>query len=316
SSSALELGAPDNPVPRIFPLFKLSGLVWCLTLQHHNLDTVTMLNISSIIRVLVVIAALVPPTRAVAQRDDARWIEDCRENSGDRWRRRETYCEVREMRVRAPSDNISMDGLRNGGVSVSGWDRDSLVVRTRIQVTARTQSDARDIARQIRTTLRGSTVVVEGPRHDDDDEHWSASLIANVPRRTNLTVGTSNGPVTVENVKGDISLRTSNGPMTLRDLAGSVNARTTNGPLSISLSGNRWDGSGLEARTTNGPLTISVPDSYNAHLEAGTTNGPVSLGFPITVVGRITRDISTDLGSGGATIRATTTNGPLSIRRR
>ena len=61
---------------------------------------------------------------------------------------------------------------------------------------------------------------------------------------------------------------------------------------------------------------ISVPDGYNAHLEAGTTNGPVSLGFPITVVGRITRDISTDLGSGGATIRATTTNGPLSIRRK
>jgi DUF4097 and DUF4098 domain-containing protein YvlB len=104
--------------------------------------------------------------------------------------------------------------------------------------------------------------------------------------------------------------------MSLRDLAGSVRARTSNGPLSISLQGNHWEGSGLEARTTNGPLSISIPDGYNARLEAGTTNGPVSLGFPITVVGRITRDISTTLGSGGATIRATTTNGPLTIRRK
>jgi DUF4097 and DUF4098 domain-containing protein YvlB len=113
-----------------------------------------------------------------------------------------------------------------------------------------------------------------------------------------------------------MDLQTSNGPLTLRDLGGSVRARTSNGPLTISLIGSRWDGSGLEARTTNGPLTISVPDGYNARLEAGTTNGPVSLGFPITVVGRITRDISTELGSGGPTIRATTTNGPLTIRRK
>ena len=270
---------------------------------------------SSLIRALIVVAALIPPTRAMAQRDDSDWAEDCRRDGGDRWGRREAYCEVREMRVRAPSGTISMEGLRNGGVSVTGWNHDSLVVKTRIRVTARSQSDAREIARQIKTTIRGSSVDVEGPRNDDDGQ-WSASLITMVPKRTDLRVETSNGPVTVEQVSGEMTLRTSNGPMALRELGGTVNARTTNGPLSISLAGSRWDGSGLEARTTNGPLTISVPESYNARLEAGTTNGPVSLGFPITVVGRITRDISTNLGSGGATVRATTTNGPLTIRRK
>jgi DUF4097 and DUF4098 domain-containing protein YvlB len=137
-----------------------------------------------------------------------------------------------------------------------------------------------------------------------------------VPRRSDLRVQTSNGPVTVEQVRGEMDIRTSNGPMSLRELGGNVRARTSNGPLAITLSGTRWDGSGLDARTTNGPLTISVPENYNAQLESGTTNGPVDVAFPITVVGRITRDISTKLGSGGPTIRATTTNGPLSIRRR
>lgn len=270
---------------------------------------------ASFIRALIVAAALIPPTRGMAQKSDSDWADDCRRDGGDRYGRREAYCEVREMRVRAPSGPISMEGLRNGGVSVTGWNYDSLVVRTRIRVTARSQADARDIAKRIRTVLRGSSVDVEGPRNTDD-EQWHASLIAMVPRRSDLRVGTSNGPVTVEQVNGNMTLRTSNGPMALRELAGSVNARTTNGPLTISLAGTRWDGSGLEARTTNGPLTINVPDNYNARLEAGTTNGPVSLGFPITVVGRITRDISTDLGSGGVTVRATTTNGPLTIRRK
>lgn len=174
---------------------------------------------------------------------------------------------------------------------------------------------AREIARAVRTVVRGSTIDVEGPRNDGD-EQWSASLLTMVPRRSDLRVGTSNGPVSVGQVRGDMELRTSNGPMSLKELGGNVRARTTNGPLSITLSGSRWDGAGLDARTTNGPLTINVPANYNAQLESGTTNGPVDIGFPITVVGRITRDISAQLGSGGPTIRATTTNGPLSIRRR
>jgi DUF4097 and DUF4098 domain-containing protein YvlB len=274
-----------------------------------------MSNSRSIIRALVLVAALIAPGKVFAQRSDADWLEDCRNDDGDRHGRTEVFCDVRTTGVKSPSRSIAMEGLRNGGVSVTGWTRDSMVVRTRIRVTARSQSEARNIASQIRTVIRGSDVIVEGPRNDEDAQ-WNASLYAMVPQRSDLRLETRNGPVSIADVRGNIDATTSNGPLSLSDLGGTVRARTTNGPLTISLTGNRWDGTGLEARTTNGPLTISVPEGYNAHLEAGTTNGPVSLGFPITVVGRITRDISTDLGSGGPTIRATTTNGPLSIRRK
>lgn len=269
----------------------------------------------NLLRILIVVAALIPPSTAKAQDSDADWLDDCRSGHGDRYGRREVYCEIHQTRVKAPGGIITMEGLRNGGVSVTGWDRDSLVIKTRIRVTATSQAEAKSVAGRVNTVVRGSDVIVDGPRSDDDAQ-WSASLVAMVPRKTDLRVGTRNGPVSLEDVTGDIDVQTSNGPMSLRDLGGSVRARTTNGPLSISLTGSRWNGSGLEARTSNGPLTISVPDGYNARLEAGTTNGPVNLGFPITVVGRITRDISTELGSGGATIRATTTNGPLTIRRK
>jgi hypothetical protein len=274
-----------------------------------------MSNSRTILKTLVVIASLIPPGKAMAQRTDAEWLEDCRYDRGDRRGRTEVYCEVKTTGVRNPASSISMEGLRNGGVSVSGWTRDSMAVRTRIRVTATSQSLAKQVASEIRTTIRGGDVIVDGPRYDSDVQ-WNVSLIASIPGKSDLRVQTSNGPVGLSNLKGTIDAVTSNGPLSLDDLAGSVRARTTNGPLSITLTGSRWEGSGLEARTSNGPLTISVPDGYNAHLEAGTTNGPVSLGFPITVVGRISRDISTVLGSGGATIRATTTNGPLSIRRR
>lgn len=274
-----------------------------------------MIHKTSLIRALIVLACVIPPTRAMAQQGDAEWLDNCRSDRGDRWDRRETYCEIRTATARPTGDVVSMEGLRNGGVQVTGWDRGDIVVKTRIRAQARSQSEAKEIASQIRTVISGSTITVDGPNNNDENQ-WSASLVASVPMKSNLRIETRNGPVSVSQVRGDINVQTRNGPLALYDLGGTVTARTTNGPLSISLSGNRWEGGGLDARTTNGPLTISVPENYSAHLETGTTNGPVSLGFPVTVQGRINRDISTDLGSGGATIRATTTNGPLTLRRK
>ena len=278
-------------------------------------DTNTMPTSASILRTLAGIV-LLAPAGAMAQRSsDAEWQENCRDDRGDRYERREVFCEVRETRARiSAGSSVSMEGLRNGGISATGWDRDSLVVRTRIRAQARTETEARQLASQVRTTISGGTVTVDGPRNEEDAQ-WNASLVAMVPRRSDLRLETRNGPVSVERVTGNLDVRTSNGPLALRGLAGDVRARTTNGPLSISLTGSRWEGAGLDAQTTNGPLTINIPQDYNARLETGTRNGPVRVDFPITVVGRITRDISTTLGSGGATIRATTTNGPLTLKR-
>jgi DUF4097 and DUF4098 domain-containing protein YvlB len=271
---------------------------------------------TSLLSALVVFAALIPPARMMAQQSDADWMDNCQSDRGDWGRRDSIYCEIRTATARPSGETVSMEGLRNGGVAVTGWNSNEIVVKTRIRAKGRSMADAKALAGQIRTVISGSTITVDGPRYDDDENQWSASLVASIPSRSNLRVETRNGPVSVTKVSGDIDLQTRNGPMALNELAGSVKARTTNGPLSISLTGTKWDGSGLDARTTNGPLTISVPENYSAHLETGTTNGPVSLGFPVTVQGRINRDISTDLGSGGATIRAMTTNGPLTLRRK
>jgi DUF4097 and DUF4098 domain-containing protein YvlB len=272
----------------------------------------------SLLSALVVLAALIPSTRMMAQQSDADWMDNCQSDRGDWGRRDSIYCEIRTTTAHPTGGTVSMEGLRNGGVSVTGSSSNEIVVKTRIRAKGRSMADAKALAGQIRTVVSGSTITVDGPRNydDDDDNQWSASLVASIPSRSNLRVETRNGPVSVAQVSGDIDVQTRNGPMALNDLAGDVKARTTNGPLSISLTGNKWDGRGLDARTTNGPLTISVPENYSAHLETGTTNGPVSLGFPVTVQGRINRDISTDLGSGGATIRAMTTNGPLTLRRK
>ena len=83
----------------------------------------------------------------------------------------------------------------------------------------------------------------------------------------------------------------------------------------IELSGDRWDGDSLDVSTTNGGVIMSVPENYSANLQTGTVNGSVNTDFPITVQGRINKQIALNLGSGGATVKAMTTNGGVHLKR-
>ena len=115
---------------------------------------------------------------------------------------------------------------------------------------------------------------------------------------------------------GRIEFSALNGGVNLSRVGGDVRGATTNGGLNVELSGARWEGEALDVSTTNGGVSMSIPENYSAHLETGTVNGRLNVDFPVTVQGEITRELAVNLGSGGATIRAMTTNGGVSIRRK
>ncbi len=75
-------------------------------------------------------------------------------------------------------------------------------------------------------------------------------------------------------------------------------------------------GAGLDVKTSNGGVRLAIPAGYNACLETGTVNGSLNIDFPVTVQGRIGRTFSTDLGSGGPTLRVKTSNGGVKITKK
>lgn len=248
-----------------------------------------------------------------AQQDESEWLENCRDYES---RRRVPHCEIKNTGYhQAPGGLLTAEPNQNGGVSIRGWDRDSVHVQARIRTVARTEEEARALSEQIRIVTERGTIRASGPSLDRD-ANWNVSFVVYVPRRTNVRAETHNGPIGLSQLEGSIDVRAVNGPIALRELAGDVRARTQNGPISVILGGTRWQGAGLDAETQNGPMVLYVPEGYNAQLETGTTNGPMSIGFPITVMGRaLEKRITTTLGDGGPTIRARTQNGPLTIRR-
>jgi DUF4097 and DUF4098 domain-containing protein YvlB len=224
-----------------------------------------------------------------------------------------SHCEMKEQTLPA-AGAISVDGRQNGGVSIKGWERNEILARARIQTAAPTQAEADALAQQITIQTAGAKIFANGPENRRDS-YWSVSYEVFVPRRSDLSLTAHNGGISISDVQGRMDFTTSNGGVALRRVGGTVHGGTTNGGLSIELTGDRWDGEELDVKTTNGGISMSVPENYSAHLETGTVNGNLSIDFPVTVQGRITRELAVNLGSGGPTIRAMTTNGGVRVKR-
>lgn len=223
-------------------------------------------------------------------------------------------CETRDFTMPAVK-SLAIDGRDNGGVSVHGWDKAEIQVVATISAHAESEADAAEVAKQVTISANEGDVHASGPR-TGRRESWSVSYEVWVPRHTNLSLNATNGGLTVDGVDARLDLETVNGGLSLADVEGDVRGRTVNGGITAELSGDRWRGAGLDLRTSNGGVRLYIPESYSATLETGTQNGRMDIGFPITVQGSIRRQIATQLGAGGATIRAVTTNGGVSIRRR
>jgi Toastrack DUF4097 len=236
----------------------------------------------------------------------------CNDNwGGDR----ASHCVIKEQAVAATGGTITVDGRKNGGVTVKGWDRNEIFVRAKIQTWADTDAEAQALAGQVRIETGGANIHAEGPE-TRDHQGWAVSFEVSAPRNSNLSLKAHNGGIGVSDVRGQIEFSTMNGGVSLRRLAGDVKGQTMNGGLTIDLAGNGWEGEGMDVKTTNGGVTLSIPENYSARLETGTVNGGLKTDFPITLQGEVKRELSLNLGSGGQTIRAVTTNGGVSIKRK
>lgn len=257
--------------------------------------------------------ALAPatPAQQMQRQADADW---CR---GDRWDEddEDRYCEVRSVTVPATS-SLDVDASPNGGIEVEAWDRNEIRIEAKVQTRTRRAGEARELADEIDVVVEPGHIESEGPRMRGRGNSWSVSYRLKVPRRIDLDLRSVNGGIALAGVSGSIDLQTTNGGLSIRDASGDVRGRSTNGGITATLAGNRWQGEGLDLQTTNGGVVLEVPEGYSAHLETGTTNGGYEIDFPVTLQGRVDRRrLSVDLGDGGPTIRAMTTNGGVSVRR-
>ena len=243
---------------------------------------------------------------------DEGWTQPCQDDWNDG---RECYCEVRELPYRRESRPVAIDGGENGGMTVKGWDRNEVRVIYRVKARGATQAEAKELASHVRVANVRGWLTPQGPA-STRQEWWAVEMKVWVPRASNLSLRTHNGPAGVRGVKGTMEIQALNGPVSLVELAGAVYARVQNGPLHVALDGARWSGAGLDAEAQNGPVNLVIPKGYSARLETGTVNGPAVISYPIGLEGTVRGHFRKTLGSGGPPVRVVTENGPFRLAER
>jgi hypothetical protein len=252
---------------------------------------------------------------------------------------RARYCEMREQTVSA-TGRFTVDDVHNGSITVRGSNRADVLVRMRVETDAHSDREAKDLFGRIHTHVTAGRFSVDGPGLPNNPidwlfgTSWSVSVEVLMPNKTDLVLathngsiraddvggrvqaGTHNGAIQLTNVTGDVRFNTHNGGVRLTRIGGGVDGSSHNGGMEIELSGAGAVTRSVRVDSHNGGIEIALPASYSAHVSADTHNGGVRSDFPMNVASR--REDSHrefNIGGGGGTVRISTHNGGIRIRR-
>jgi len=126
---------------------------------------------------------------------------------------------------------------------------------------------------------------------------------------------TVNGDITADDLDAEVSAHTVNGDIDVSS-GRQVDATTVNGSIDATIAGGSLD-RGASFKTVNGGIVLRIRGEANADVTATTVNGSLETDFPLTVSGRWgPKRINGTIGRGGPTLKLSTVNGGIEIRKR
>src|SRR6516162_997985 len=102
----------------------------------------------------IFLCAVVAAAAAFAQTDPQPRMK-CEGNHSDGNRSR--FCEIREQTIGFPGQ-LNVDGRENGGISVFGWSRQDVLVRSKVEAHAESDSQAKAMAGLVRVNTSAGKV--------------------------------------------------------------------------------------------------------------------------------------------------------------
>lgn len=237
-----------------------------------------------------------------------------------------------EDHITLPGNAARIKAAQNGGIFVYGTDRKDIAVLTCKVAITDEQTTAERMLQLIKTSTEGGQLTVQGP----DDGDWTAYLVIQAPRDSQLSLSGLNGPISVADLTGKIQVQNTNGPLSIKNSPGEISAEITNGPISyvggggdvrlraengpidVKLAGSSWSGKGLDAESTNGPLALKIPTDYLSGVLVETRGYSP---FHCSGCDTARKDFddtnkSVQFGTGPTVVKLSTVNGPVSINEK
>ena len=212
---------------------------------------------------------------------------------------------------RAAVPVLDIEGSRNGGVSIRGWDQPDILIRVCKLASADDDATAQALLKQLTISTEGGKVRAREPEGGSERRSsWTVQFSISVPRDLAIEASVHNGGLSLTNLIGQvkgrsqnggisisksgsfqslIELHSTNGGVSLSDVEGKVTALSTNGGINlvrgsgevklesqngginVRLPEGGWAGELLEARSQNGGLILHVPEGFTSGIEAETS---------------------------------------------
>ena len=212
------------------------------------------------------------------------------------------------------STRLSVEAIHD--VTITGAAGNAVTGTAEVTVRARSVSEARQVAEQLRVTARpsGSTLYLEVSRPDSLSRFVSIqpSFTISMPSTGSLSVRTVSGRTHIVGVTGDVSINSVSGGVSLDEMPASVDADLISGSLTMTLN---QDMEFADINTVSGSVSIDAPDGTGGTVDFGSVSGSVDTSFSgIQETSKPGRRTATgEFGTGTTRIKVNSVSGSLSI---
>ncbi len=198
-------------------------------------------------------------------------------------------------------------GLINGGIHVTGYDGQQVIVEARTSTGKISSEDSREKNKDGMFRIPVYSTSLEVEEHNNQieisTESWKRSIDVDVkvPRRTSLNLScVNNGDITVENVSGDLEVSNINGKVTLQNITGSVVAHALNRDLTATFAAVDPK-KPMSFSSMNGDIDVTFPATLKCNTQIKNDQGDVYSDFEITRVEKpVSRVEENERGKSGA----------------
>lgn len=204
-----------------------------------------------------------------------------------------------------------------GSITVTGLDVNACNVTATICVKAPTDEEAQELADQIKIELNQDektlTVKTEKPRLK---RHRSISISFDitVPKQTALELGSNVGEIQVTNITDKIKAETNVGKITCEEIAGNIDVKADVGTIKIVYSKTAPAACSATISTDVGSINLTAPLNCSAVVHAETDVGSITTGQPLTITGKIGRNLNGTLGAGEGKLYLKTDVGSIKLK--
>jgi DUF4097 and DUF4098 domain-containing protein YvlB len=217
----------------------------------------------------------------------------------------------------APGSTLALEN-DVGSVTIEGQDVANCTVDATVKAKAPTEEEAQELAKQVKIALEqnGNTLTVKITK-PPNKKRRSISIDFNitVPKQTALQVGSDVGEIRISNITEDIRVRTDVGKISCQEITGDIDLQADVGKINVVYSKTAPAACNVNIKTDVGSIDITTPPECSAAVQANTDVGSITTDMPLTITGKVGKNLHGTIGAGEGKLYLKTDVGSIRIRK-